>query len=793
MRSGIEARPALIGARVPRLEDPRLLTGRGRFAADRLPRDALHVAIRRSDHPHARIAAIRTEQAAAAPGVVAVFDAASLENDAMPLRAVSRMKDYHATVLRPLAADVVRYVGEPVVAVVAESRYLAEDAAELIEIDYDPLPVAVSAMEAADTAAPRLHEDAAGNVLVSRGFARGDVNAVFAEAAATVAATFRMTRKSPAAIEPRACVAEWDAGRGLLTLHSTTQIPGIVRDALVDALGLPSQRVRLVGAEVGGGFGGKASVYAEEILIAAIARRLECSLAWCADRLEDLSATSQAFDETVEAVLAVDAEGHLLGLSADVLGDVGAGSIYPWTCALEPVQVASFLPGPYRLPAYRATARGVATPKPPTGPYRGVGRPMAAFVMERLIDMAAHRLGIDPVEMRRRNLVRADEFPYRAASGLVWDRSGFLECLEMAVATADYPALRREQAAAREAGRWVGIGVACYAELTGIGTRISVAPGMPINTGTETATVRIDSSGGVTVAVGVAANGQGLETTLAQVAAETLGCRIDEVRVIQGDSDAVANATGSYASRSAVLAGGAITVAAGEVRERLKRAAAHLLEAAEADLEVADGMVRVAGTDRALTFRQVARAVYSEMGRIPREKREELAATESYDPFFGTAASATHLAMVEIDPDTFGVRVLRYVVAEDCGRVINPLVVEGQVHGGVVQGIGAALLEEIVYDAHGQLTTASFADYLLPSAAEAPPIEVVHVETVLPENKMGARGMGEGGTIGAPAAIANAIADALAPLGIEITTLPATEERLFRLLAAAQAQEEGRT
>ncbi len=411
---------------------------------------------------------------------------------------------------------------------------------------------------------------------------------------------------------------------------------------------------------------------------------------------------------------------------------------------------------------------------------------MAAFVMERLLDMAARRAGIDAVEMRRRNLVAGDEFPYRTGSGLIWDRSAFRECLDAAVASADYPGLRRRQATAR--GVLFGIGVACYAELTGIGSRISAAPGMPINTGTETASVRIDSSGGVTASFGIAATGQGLETTLAQVIAQELGCRIEDIHVIQGDSDAVASATGSYASRSAVLAGGAGMLAAREVGARLRRAAAQLLEAAEPDLEIADGLIRIGGTDRALTFREVARAVYSEMGRIPRDRRQELEASRTYDPYFGTASSATHLATVEIDPEICDIRVTSYVVAEDCGRVINPLIVEGQVHGGVAQGIGAALLEEIIYDANGQPNAASLADYLIPAADNVPPIEVVHVEAELPATLGGFRGMGEGGTIGAPAAIANAIADALAPRGIEVTELPVTPDRLFRMIEAARAR-----
>jgi carbon-monoxide dehydrogenase large subunit len=406
--------------------------------------------------------------------------------------------------------------------------------------------------------------------------------------------------------------------------------------------------------------------------------------------------------------------------------------------------------------------------------------------MERLLDMAARETGIDPKELRLKNLVGPDEFPYKAASGIVWDKSGFREGLEAACRAVDYDALREQQKHARAAGRWFGIGIACYAELTGIGSRISVAPGMPINTGTETAAIRIDSTGAVTASFGTAAHGQGLETTLAQVVAEHLGARIDDIRIMQGDSAVVPGGTGTYASRSTVLAGGAATLAATELRGKVLRAAAHLLEAAEPDLVAADGRISVAGTDRSVTFREVARAVYSEMGRLPAEAREELTATKSYDPVFGTTSSATHIAAVEINPETYHVHVVRYVVAEDCGTIINPMIVDGQVHGGVAQGIGAALYEEIVYDDQGQLQTGSLADYIIPAASEIPPMQVVHLETASPTTLGGFRGMGEGGAIGAPAAIANAVADALAPIDVSIYELPVTPERLFRIIEKAK-------
>ena len=666
-----------------------------------------------------------------------------------------------------------------------QRRFLQRPRRTALDLDYKH-GVAETSQLCAE--APLLHEEAGSNVLLSREFKRGDVDAALAAAPVTVEGRFRMRRKTATAIEPRACLAEWELNDDALTLHSATQVPGIVRDALALAFGIPGDRIRIVAADVGGGFGGKGSLYPEEIFVCAAARRLARPVKWTSDRMEDLTASSQGFDEIVDAELGLDNEGRVLALRADVIGDVGAYSIYPWTAALEPVQVVSFLPGPYRVANYRGRVQAVATSKAPTGPYRGVGRPTSTFVMERLMDLAAAKIGIDAKEIRLRNLISADELPYKVASGIVWDKSGFQECLHAACAVIGYDHLRAKQKERRAAGRWVGIGIACYAELTGIGSRISVAPGMPIATGTETAIVRIDSGGAVTAAFGIASHGQGLETTLAQVVAEHLGARFEDVRILQGDSAAVPESTGTYASRSMVLAGGAATLAAQAVREKLLNAASHLLEAAATDLVAADGKVFVAGTDRSVTFGEVARAVYAETERLPPEARDELAATKTYDPVFGTTTSATHIAMVEIDPETYEIRIERFAVAEDCGRLVNPLIVDGQVHGGVAQGIGAALYEEVVYDEQGQLNTASLVDYLVPSACEIPPMQLAHLESVSPTTLGGFRGMGEGGTIGAPAALANALADALAPLGIEINELPVTPERLFRLIEAARAK-----
>ena len=783
-------RPRHVGMPIRRTEDPRLLTGNGEFTADRKPDRALHVAFRRSEQPHATIVRIDTTRAKVARGVVAVFSADDLADDYKPVIPFSRMANYYATPIFALASKKVRYVGEAVVAVIAEDRYLAEDAIELIDIEYAALGAVTDPERAVSPDAPILHEDAATNVLIAREFKKGDVRADLAAAHIRVRDRFEMTRKAGLAIEPRSYSAEFESRRDAITLYTSSNIPGIVRDALAELLDLPGNRLRVVAPDVGGSFGSKGSLYPEEILMCVAAKKLRRSLKWTADRLEDISSSSQAFAEVVEAEMGFDENGIAVALEADVIGDVGAYSIYPWTAGLEPVQVVSFLPGPYKIRSYRGAVRGVATNKPPTGPYRGVGRPISTFVAERLMDMGARALGIDPLEIRRRNLVRADEFPYRIASGIIWDKTGFVECLEAAVQAGEYQKLRKQQSVARAEGRYFGIGLATYAELTGIGSRIAVAPGMPINTGSETAKIRIDLTGAITAAFGVASHGQGLETTLAQIIADDLGARFEDIRVVQGDSDGVPMSTGTYASRSAVLGGGAAKHASQILREKIKKVASHLLEASAEDIEVSGGIASVTGTDRTVTFKQIAKAVYSDMKTLPAEARQELEGSYTYDPINGTTACATHLVAVEVDPTTCFVKINKYVVAEDCGRIINPMIVDGQVHGGVAQGIGAALFEEMIYNEDGQLVSASLVDYVIPSAVEIPHMDVVHIESEFAVAG-GFRGMGEGGTIGAPAAIANAISDALSTLDINISVLPMTPERLFRLLVPARIQAKG--
>jgi aerobic carbon-monoxide dehydrogenase large subunit len=780
--------PRLVGARVARREDPRLLTGQGSYVDDHRPARMLYAAFLRSPHAHARIRRLDVSAALALPGVAAVLTGEDIARSSKPVRAASKTPNVKTTSYPPLALGKVRHVGEAVAMVAAESRYVAEDAVERIVVDYEPLPVVRDVESALDPASPVLHDEAETNLLVSREFARGDVDAALAGAAVVVRERFRFHRHTPVCMENRGCLGEYATASGALTLRSSAQCPGLVRDVLADLLDIPEHLIRVIANDVGGGFGAKASLYPEEIATCVMARRLGRPVKWIGDRREDLLATTHAWDEIVDAELGLDQDGAIVGLRAEVTVDVGGYSIYPWTAAIEPVQTISFLPGPYRVPTYRGRTRGVATNKAPLGPYRGVGRPPAVFVIEGLVDRAARRLGLDPTEIRLRNFIRDEDFPYKSPSGIVWDRSSFTESLRRAREALDYKAARDEQARARAAGRWVGIGIASYVELTGIGSAIPVSPGMPVSTGTEAATIRFDPAGKVTAVFGVASHGQGLETTLAQIVADEVGVPIEDVRVVHGDTDASPYGTGTYASRSLVLAGGAAILAGRSVREKMLVIAGHLLEADPADVTLADGRYAVRGMpDRSVTVRQIARAAYGGAKQLPKGLEPGLEATRFYDPYYGTASNATHAAMIEIDRATLEVKTLRYVVVEDCGRMVNPLIVDGQVHGGVAQGIGAALLEEIVYDDQGQLLSGTLMDYVVPSACEIPTMEVHHVETPSPVALGGFRGMGEGGTIGAPAAIANAVADALAPLQIEIAELPVTPERLFRLIGKARA------
>jgi carbon-monoxide dehydrogenase large subunit len=537
-----------------------------------------------------------------------------------------------------------------------------------------------------------------------------------------------------------------------------------------------------VAPDVGGGFGQKMALAPEYVMLVFLARRFRTSVAWREDRRENLMSSFHSRDQQVRLRGAFDHDGKLLALDAEVAANVGAYSSYPVTCGVEPLMALAEMPGPYDVQEYACASRGIATNTCPMAPYRGVSRPVITMVLETLMDSAAARLGIDPVAIRRRNLV--DRFPYRSATGLVFDEGSYRETLDLALARLDYPAFRERQAALRGRGRYLGLGIATFSERTGYGTPAFTARGMEVTPGFETSEITMDPSGFVEVRIGASPHGQGLRTTLAQIVADEVGVSPERIRIVHGDTDRTPYGFGTFASRSLVISGGATLMAARQLKAKIADIAAHLLEAAPADIVIEGGAALVAGTDRAIPLERLARAAYHSAQKLGPAMAPGLAATATYDPA-GTFSNACHLAVVEVDPETGGVRIDRYIVAEDAGRLINPMIVDGQIRGGVAQGIGNALLEEIVYDADGNILTASLADFLPPTAAEIPPIEIEHLETLTDASVTKAKGLGEGGAIGAPAAVLGAINDALKPMGVSIHAVPATPKRIRAALRAA--------
>ncbi len=781
---------APFGERVPRREDPRLLTGRGRFVADvRLP-GMLHAAFVRSPIAHGRIATVDPGPARAVDGVVDVAVGAdpdfALPGDRfLGLTATSAFPSHVETPQPALAFDRVRFAGEPVAAVVAVDRYAAEDGAEAVVVDYDELPAHVDARTAHNAPGPPVHDHAPGNVLIERTFDAGEVDAALAEAHLVLDRTYRTNRHAGVPLEGRAAVADWDRADETLTLHVTSQTPHIHRSAIAAALGLTDGQVRLVTGDTGGGFGVKAPLYVEYLAVAQLARRLGRPVSWVEDRSEHLLAAAHARDHHYQVRAGFDPDGRLIAVDATLHANVGAYSGYPWTAGLEPLMAGGLLTGPYKLDHYRCEVIGVATNTGIAGPYRGVARPATVFVMDRLLDDAAAVLGLDVVDIRRRNLVGPDDVPYTAPTRLVHDSRTYVECLDQAVARSGYAELRADQPAERAAGTYRGIGFSCYNELTGLGQKASAGPRLPFRTGHECVTVRLDPTGAVTVIGGTTSQGQGLETTLAQVVAAELGLGLDAISVEMGDTDRIQFGLGAFASRQGVIGSGAATVAARAVRDKLLRIAAHLLEAEPDWLTIDDGLIHTADAPAVgVTVAEVCRAAFLEPQRLPPDTEPGLEATRFYDPIIGTFAAGAQAAVVTVDVATGLVTIERLVVVEDTGRMINPMIVEGQVEGAVAQGIGGTLYEHLRYDERGQLLTGSFMDYLLPSTLEIPPIEVGHVADEA-ANLNGVRGVGEGGTLGPYAAIANAVCDALAPLGVTIDELPLSPDRVRAAIRAA--------
>lgn len=764
---------AWVGARVPRKEDRRMLLGRGRFVADMVRTDTLHASFVRSPHASATIKSIDTAAAKKVDGVVEVLTGKDLGDPY--LQSVLERDEFKPTKMPILATDRVRFVSEPVAIVIAEDAYAAEDGVEAVEVEWETGP-AVMDIRAAFAAESEVHSGT-GNCLVDLVmFDDPRLDAIFGEAPLTIEATFTSARVSALPMEGRVTMAEWDDRDGQVIVHTSTQVPHQTRSGIAQALGVPERAVRVIAPDVGGGFGQKCVVSREEVVLAAAAMRLNRPVIWIEDRQENLTASVHGHEQEYEVTAAFDHDGRILGLAADIRCDIGAYSVYPFTCAVEPLMAATELPGIYKVPAYRSRGRGFATNKAPTAPYRGVSRPQIVLVMERLMEKAAARLGIDPVEIRRRNMILPGEFPYTGVNRITYDEGSYLESLDQTEKRITEAGWYAERDRLREQGLYAGIGFSCFSERTAYGTPTMSQRRMRMTPGYDTAHVRMDPSGEVIVTTGTSGHGQGHETTFAQIVADQLGIHPDQVRLRQGDTDLTSYGWGTFGSRSIVIGGGAARKAADTVAGQLKKVAAHLLEVGEDDVELAEGKAGVRGVpDVSLPISELARVVHFQTHKLPEECRYGLEARESSDPP-GTFSNACHAVLVSVDPGTGEIRARKFMVVEDCGVIINPLVVDGQVRGGVAQGIAAALYERITFDQEGQPTSTTLMDYLVPTANEICPIEIHHLETPSQFSENGSKGMGEGGTIGAPAAVLNAINDALSHLGVQFDHIPVLPE-----------------
>jgi carbon-monoxide dehydrogenase large subunit len=770
------------GARVARLEDPALLTGRARFVDDLGAPGALHACFVRSPHPHARIRAIDTMTARAMTGVHAVLTAADLPQPMgsaqIPMLVPSPLIRTPRTQL-PLARSEVCYVGQTIAVVIAESRYLAEDAAAAVAIDFEPLPAVSDPREAAQPGAPRAHSDLAGNIAALVPMSYGDVEAAFARAAHVFEEEFSLHRGGAMPLEGRAVLSSYDPLSDLLTVWSATQTPHLARSSLADLLARDLESIRVIAPSVGGGFGTKAPFYAEEAVIPAAAMQLGRPVAWQEDRREHFLSATQERDQYWSAAIAVDAEGRILGLRGKLIHD--AGAFLPWGI-IVPYIAATTFPGPYVVPAYRIEATVVLTNRVPTTVVRGAGRPQAVFAMERLMDRVARELKVDRAELRARNMIGPEQMPYsvgltfRDGKPLVYASGDFPRSQRRALALSDHAGFRARQLQARVQGRYVGIGIANYVEGTGLG---------PF----EGVTVRILPNGKVAVATGATTQGQGTRTTLSQIVADALGCRLEDIIMTAGDTAAVAQGVGAFASRQAINAGSSALIAGGNVRRQVIALAARALGVAEDDIDIEDGRASARSGNRpSLSFGELARLAQGMPGfSLPPGQTPGLEHTAYFTPPQASYCNGTHVAEVEVDPATGAVVLVRYTVAHDSGNVINPLIVDGQVQGGVAHGIGNALFEWMRYDGAAQPLTTSFQDYLLPGAPDVPGCRIKHVETPNPLNPLGVKGAGEGGTIPAPAAIISAIEDALSPFAVRFTEMPLTPDRIVAALREAGA------
>ena len=749
-----------VGARVRRKEDPRLITGSSTYVDDVHLPGMLHVVFVRSIHGHARITKIDTAQAAAMPGVVEVVTADQLQRYANLQFGTSSEGEGSASI-DALATDTVRYLGQPIVAVVADSAYTARDAADAVTIEYETLPAVTTIEDAMKDGAPEIYPGTAKNIALNQTHVQGDVEAAFKDAPVVVKQRIRSQRVSGVPMEPRAVAAAPDPTTGGLTVWASTQAPHWSRKAIAAALKLGVSQVRVIAPEVGGGFGVKIGAYPEDLVVSAICWGLKRPVKWVETRSENFQVTNHGRAQIADIEVAAERDGKIRAYRMTVIQDFGAdsrGSFLPST-------TASMAVGCYDIPAIETHALGVHTNTMPVAAYRGAGRPEAAYYVERAMDLLADAAKVDPVEVRRRNFIDPGQFPYTTVTGATYDTGEYARALDKALDVAGYQQLRREQAEARKQGRYLGIGLASYVEICGFGPW-------------ESATVRVEPTGSVSVFTGISPHGQGQETTFAQLVADNLGADYDGVVVHHGDTGNTPEGNGTMGSRGLAVGGGALMLSIDKIREKARRIAATMLEASLDDIEFADGKYRVKGApDRGVILAEIAEMAYS--GRLDADIEAGLETTDFFSPSAATFPFGTHVAVVEVFPDTGEVKLLKYLSVDDCGPRISPLLVEGQVHGGLAQGIGQALLEEIRYDDSGQLLTGTLMDYAIPKAHNFPFFETDNTVTPTPINSLGAKGIGEAATIGSTPATANAVIDALEPFGITHLDIPFSAEKVW--------------
>src|SRR5947209_3425167 len=769
----------MVGARIRRREDPRLITGRATYVDDVRQVGTVYAAFVRSPYGHAKIAGIDTSELKGDPHVLAVYTGDDLhhaQNFKSSQPVAHKMADLKTPPHYVLALDEVRFVGEPVAVVVADSPYRARDLAEKIVVDYQQLPAVVDSLKAA-AGPPFVHESLGTNVAYTFPFSAGDPGKAFAEADVTIKQRIVNQRVAPVPIEPRAMVANYDAGMQQLTIYSATQIPHLLRTQLAVVLGLPENKIRAIAPEVGGGFGAKLNVYAEEAVVSWLAMQLECPVKYIETRSECFQAMIHGRDQIDDLEIAAKSDGTITGLRLKIHANLGA--YHQLLTPVIPTLTLLMAHGCYKFENIQAEVIGVFTNTMSTDAYRGAGRPEATFFIERAIDMVAQKLKLDPVEVRRKNFISAASFPHTTATGLTYDSGDYETTMDKALKLADYAGLRKQQEELRKQGRYLGIGISTYVEVCGMGPSAA----MPA-AGWDSATIRVEPTGSITVLTGISPHGQGEETTFAQIVADELGVPIDQVTVIHGDTDKVQYGVGTFGSRGTAVGGAALKLAIDAIQAKAIKIAAHQWEANPDDVEYRDGKIQVKGDPSKVMTTPEAGFLAFMGDKLPPGLEPGMDATRRFEPPNFVFPFGTHVCVVEVDAQSGEVKVVKYLAVDDCGRLLNPMIVEGQVHGGIAQGLAQALFEEVVYDENGQLLTGTLMDYAIPHAEQVPHYELDHTVTPTTVNPLGIKGVGEAGTIGSTPCIANAVIDALAPFGVTHIDMPLKPEKLWAAMQA---------